>query len=79
MSFAVLWERWDKDDAFDSFTIITTVPSPDLTDIHCRQPAIIDPDQFDNWLDPSSPVPHLLDLVHQSYDGITSDVLSPLG
>ena len=32
-----------------------------LTDIHHRRPAIIDSDLFDDWLDPTSPVPQLLD------------------
>ena len=51
------------------FTIITTAASPGLADVHHRQPAIIDPDGFDAWLDPSSPVPRLLDLVREPHDG----------
>ncbi len=36
-----------------TFTIITTAASPRLAHIHHRQPAIIDPDRFDDWLDPT--------------------------
>ena len=55
--------------ALESFTIVTTAASPALADIHHRQPAIIDSDRFDDWLDPTSPVPRLLDLVREPWDG----------
>lgn len=43
LSFAALWERWDRSGApLETFTIITTAASPGLKDIHHRQPAIID-------------------------------------
>ena len=48
---------------------ITTTASPELADIHHRQPAIIAPDRFDDWIDPTSPVPRLLDLVREPYGG----------
>ena len=44
---------------------VTTVASPGLADIHHQQPTIIYPDRFDDWLDPTSPVPRLLDLVRE--------------
>ena len=70
LSFAALWERWDKGgDSLESFTIITTEASPGLADIHHRQPAIIDPDRFDDWLDPGSPMPRLLDMVREPFAG----------
>ena len=49
--------------------IITTTASPELADIHHRQPAIIGSDRFDEWLDPTSPMPRLLDLVREPYGG----------
>ena len=70
LSFAALWERWDKGgEPLESSTIATTAASPGLADIHHRQPAIINLDRFDDWLDPTSPVPRLLDLVRQPYAG----------
>ncbi len=70
LSFAALWEHWGKgNNSLESFTFITTTASPELADIHHRQPAIIGPDRFDEWLDPTSPVPRLLDLVREPYCG----------
>ena len=70
LSLAALWERWDRGgDPLESFTIITTAASPDLEDIHHRQPAIIDPRWFSNWLDPRTPLPALLELVREPHDG----------
>ena len=70
LSFAALWERWDKGAApLETFTIITTVASPTLKDIHHRQPAIIDPRWFSNWLDPRTPLPALLELARVPHDG----------
>ena len=64
VTFAALWERWEQGaDSLESFTIITRAATPALADIHHRQPAVIGPDRFDDWLDLSSPVPELLDLV----------------
>ena len=40
-----------------------------LTDIHHCQPAIIDSDRFADWLDPTSPVPRLLQLVREPRAG----------
>jgi len=70
LSFAGLWERWSSPgETRETFTIITTAASPGLADIHGRQPAIVDPSRFDDWLDPLSPVSNLLDLVRAPYPG----------
>ncbi len=70
LSFAALWERWDKGGtSLETFSVITTSAAPALTDIHHRQPAIIIPDRFDEWLDPTSPLQRLLDLVREPYHG----------
>ena len=66
LSFAALWERWDKgEEGLETFTIITTAACEDLAGIHHRQPAIIPPDRFMDWLDPGSPWERLLDLVRE--------------
>ena len=66
LSFAALWERWDQDGApLETFTIITTPASPELRDIHHRQPAIIDPRWISVWLDPLASLPALLEVVRQ--------------
>ena len=70
LSFAALWERWDRSgDGLETFTIITTQAGESLADIHHRQPAIIHPDRFGDWLDPASPSEQLLDLVRRPYAG----------
>ena len=69
-SFAALWERWDGGgDAVESFAIITTEASPDLAHVHARQPAIVDPSRFDDWLDPDAPKEALLEIVRPPHPG----------
>ena len=66
LSFAALWECWNRGrESLESFTIITTAASPGLADIHHRQPVIVDPDRLADWLDPSSPMPRLLELLRE--------------
>ena len=64
LSFAALWEWWDRaGDGLEAFTLITTEACEGLADIHHRQPTIIRPDRFGDWLDPASPSDQLLDMV----------------
>ena len=56
-------------ESLESFTIITTAASPGLADIHHRQPAIIDPARFDEWLYLTSPPTRLLELVREPRAG----------
>ena len=54
-SFAGLWSSWQgPDDPLESCAIITTAASEDLAGIHDRMPAIIKPDNYDEWLDAGS-------------------------
>ena len=70
LSFAALWERWDKaGDGLETFTIITTQACESLADLHHRQPALIHPDHVADWLDPASRPEQLLDLVRQPFTG----------
>ena len=70
LSLAALWERWYRSgEPLETFTIITTAASPDLEDIRHRQPAIIDPRWFTEWLDPQTPLSALLELARESHDG----------
>ena len=70
LSFAGLWERWSGPaETRETFTVITTAAASGLADIHHRQPAIVDPGRFDDWLDPSSSVTKLLDLVREPSAG----------
>ena len=70
LSFAALWERWNKSgDLLETFTIITTAACEGLADIHHRQPAIIRPERFGDWLDPASPSEQLLDVMRKPCTG----------
>ena len=64
LSFAAVWERWETEqEVIESFAILTTPAAASLADIHHRQPAIVAPDCFSEWLDPSSAAPQLLERV----------------
>jgi putative SOS response-associated peptidase YedK len=50
-SFAGLWERWDKDEEpIETCTIITGEPNSLAAEIHNRMPVIIEPGDYDAWL-----------------------------
>ena len=69
-SFAALWERWDGGDGIvESFTIITTEASPELAPVHARQPAIVDPRHFSDWLAPDAQGDVLLEIARRPHPG----------
>lgn len=65
-AFAGLWERWKDSDGvtIESCTILTTEANELLRSIHDRMPVILDPKDYDLWLDPAvqkpDPLQHLL-------------------
>jgi putative SOS response-associated peptidase YedK len=53
-AFAGLWERW-KDASgqwIKSCSILTTTPNAVTSAVHDRMPVILDPSNYDLWLDP---------------------------
>jgi putative SOS response-associated peptidase YedK len=53
-AFAGLWERWRPEEGaepVDTCTIITTTPNELMAPIHDRMPVIVDPADYDRWLD----------------------------
>jgi len=53
-TFAGLWERW-KDPSgqwIKSCSILTTTPNAVTSAVHDRMPVILNPDDYDLWLDP---------------------------
>ena len=69
-AFAGLWEAWSPnidDDPLLSCTIITTSPNPLMETIHRRMPVILEPDDYEQWLDPSDQSPTQLDGLLKSY------------
>jgi len=53
-AFAGLWETWHSTDGdrIHSCTILTTEPNELMAPIHNRMPVIIEPPDYDLWLDP---------------------------
>lgn len=60
LAFAGIYEFW-RDPSADpeapeawvvSYSIVTTGAEPGLDRVHDRQPLVLDPDQWDDWLDP---------------------------
>jgi len=61
-AFAGLWEHWEAPDgeAIESCTILTTEANEVLLPIHDRMPVILDPKDYDLWVDPAVQKPELL-------------------
>lgn len=61
-AFAGLWDEWTGADGsqIQSCTIITTGPNELMANIHDRMPVILDPADYDRWLDPSPQTPESL-------------------
>lgn len=53
-AFGGIWDTWKNPEGnnIETFSILTTKPNELLKPIHDRMPVIIEPKQFDNWLNP---------------------------
>lgn len=57
-AFAGLWETWksknaaDNEPVYKSCTILTTAASESIQAIHHRMPVILQPDAYEDWLNP---------------------------
>jgi putative SOS response-associated peptidase YedK len=56
LAFAGLWDRWISPDGseLETCAIITTEASPFMQQLHDRMPVILEPTDFDAWLDPDT-------------------------
>ncbi len=54
-AFAGLWERWERGpgEPLETFTILTTRANPLVAPIHPRMPVILDPRDYQPWVDPA--------------------------
>ena len=68
-AFAGLWERWKDPDGvtIESCTILTTEANELLRPIHDRMPVILDPKDYDLWLDPAVQKPEPLQQLLRPY------------
>lgn len=55
-AFPALWETWMSPDGseIDTAAIVTAAAMPPLSAIHARTPVILDPANWNEWLDPST-------------------------
>lgn len=76
MAFAGLWEHWeDKEgkEIIESCTILTINASEPVASLHDRMPVILEPEDFNIWLDPQEQkIEHLRNLLHPAAAGILS-------
>ena len=54
-ALAGLWERWEslEGDILETCTILTTTANELVSPIHDRMPVILQPQDYDQWLDPN--------------------------
>jgi putative SOS response-associated peptidase YedK len=64
-ALAGLWERWQPKggEALETFTILTTDPNALMEPIHSRMPVILQPRDYDRWLEPGDPQRPPVDLL----------------
>jgi putative SOS response-associated peptidase YedK len=64
-AFAGLWESWKPKDAepLETFTIVTTDSNEVTERLHDRMPVILEPRDYDRWLEPGDPTHPPTDLL----------------
>jgi len=51
LSFAAIWERWSQgEESVETFSILTEAACPELRHLHHRQPVVVAPERFEEWL-----------------------------
>src|SRR5262249_8760923 len=67
-AFAGLWEYWKGEDpAIESCTIITTEPNDVLRPLHDRMPVILEPGDYEKWIDSGPKDPGILQELLRPY------------
>ena len=77
IAFAGLWEHWQGagGEEMESVTILTTSANADLEPLHHRMPVLLDPDDFDAWLDCERiPAEEVMELLRSAPDGLLEAV-----
>jgi putative SOS response-associated peptidase YedK len=64
-AMAGLWERWQPQEGppLETFTIVTTDPNELTEPFHNRMPVILEPRDYERWLDPGDPARPPVDLL----------------
>ena len=63
--FAGLWDRWQgkENETLETFTILTTDPNELMEPVHNRMPVIVEPKDYERWLDPETKARPPIDLL----------------
>jgi len=80
-AFAGLWEHWQSREpegpVIESCSLITTEPNALASAVHDRMPVILDPRDYDTWLDPQAEAAHLQQLLRPfADDTLTAEPVS---
>jgi putative SOS response-associated peptidase YedK len=69
-AFAGLWDGWRDASGnwMKTCSILTTTPNAVTSAIHDRMPVILDPDNYDLWLDPGMTDPNVVSELPKPYD-----------
>lgn len=69
-AFAGLWERWQDPDGetIETCTLLTTEANKMMSPVHNRMPVILEPKNYDLWLDPQVTQKELLQPLLTPYD-----------
>ena len=53
-AFAGIWDRWEdaSGSVVETCSILTTTPNSLLAEVHDRMPVILEPENYELWLDP---------------------------
>lgn len=64
-ALAGLWDRWQpkEGEPLETFTIVTTDPNEIMQAIHNRMPVILEPRDYERWLQPGDPAQPPVDLL----------------
>ena len=64
-AFAGLWERWkpNEGDPLETFTNLTTDPNELAETVHDRMPVILEPKDYERWMEPGDPARPPIDLL----------------
>lgn len=79
-ALAGLWESWrggdSADGSLETFSIVTTGANALASRVHDRMPVVLDPIDYDAWLDPQLTNAAQLDYLLQPYEGelVATDV-----
>lgn len=76
--FGGLWERWNErdeegdetGDVIRTCTIVTCTPNAEMSEIHSRMPVLVRNSEWDDWLDPTSDLAFVSQLMKPAPDGL---------